>query len=459
MSRITAPVRLLADPDRAHLPFLLAGLTFAIAGGFSLAILLPIDAAGGFGLGSRWVALAQAHGHLQTVGFAGLVISGVALRLIPRFTGGRRPGTRLLALIFTVLVLAVLLRALGQSLADHSPFDALMATGAGLEVAAALLFGGAILTSGRRGFIAKDPLLIVIAAAALWFLVQALLGAIWITDTVREGGVALSAGRDTTLVFLQVYGFLSLFVVGIAWRVLPGFAAVPTVPRSAFVATAVLMQVGIALTAGALAWWAETGDRVWQIENAGLLALAAGWIGGVMLNRPWRRPHRLRPAAQPLGRLLQLAMAWLVVAAAVTLFFVLRGFTDSRGLAGPEMDAVRHLIGVGVVLTAIIAMAQIVLPEFALERLTAPAAGRRALLFGIGLSLTAATRAAPGIANTNTSISDHWHIASAGIMGMALIAWFAFLLLRAMWRRPMLLIEIQRRAQGAGAGPRQPRRS
>ena len=78
--------RSIGNPDdRAYRPFIAASLLIGIFGGFALALVLSIDAAEGFSLGTRWFAVAQAHGHLQLIGFAGLFIAGMALRLAPRF--------------------------------------------------------------------------------------------------------------------------------------------------------------------------------------------------------------------------------------------------------------------------------------------------------------------------------------------------------------------------------------
>lgn len=451
MSRLSL-LGALRDPNRAHLPFLLSGLFFALAGGFSLAVLLPIDAIGGFGLGPRWPALAQVHGHVQTVGFAGLIVVGVALRVAPRFAAAPAPRPALVVALYTTMVAAVALRSLGQALSESEVLRGVMAVGAWLEVAAAIVFAAALWPVGRRALRARDPLLLMIAGAVFWFLMQSLLGAIWLTEAAADGQATLSTRRDATLVFLQVQGFLAVFVVGVAWRVLPVFGGGAGAPRLAVWVATVLIQAGIATTVASLIWWAEAGDRLWALENIGLLSVAAGWCVGVLVSRPWRRPQRLRPVVQPLGRLLQMAMGWLLVGAGLSAFFALRGLVQERGLAGPEMDAVRHLISLGVVFSAIVAMAHLVLPEFGLERIRVRAVGRRALIFGVGISAVAMTRAAPGVADLTTTRSDYWHMAGSGVLGFVLIGWFAFLVVRVVVRRPMLLTEVRQPVAPASAG-------
>ncbi|RLT34795.1 MAG: hypothetical protein DWI59_05725 [Chloroflexi bacterium] len=77
-----------------HVPFVLTALAFAILGGFSLAIVLPVEAALGIGTASR-VSHAQIHGHMQVVGFVGVMVVGIAYHLIPAFKGRSLAAARL----------------------------------------------------------------------------------------------------------------------------------------------------------------------------------------------------------------------------------------------------------------------------------------------------------------------------------------------------------------------------
>ena len=82
------PIRPRAANEGTHEWFLLASLAFAVLGGFTLAVALPVERAlDRFDVG--WLSHAQVHGHLQVMGFAGLFVIGVASRLGPRFAGSR----------------------------------------------------------------------------------------------------------------------------------------------------------------------------------------------------------------------------------------------------------------------------------------------------------------------------------------------------------------------------------
>ena len=98
----------------------------------------PEMAMGDFDVG--WVAHAQVHGHLQAVGFAGLFVLGMGLRLAPRFGRGNVASIRAAAPGCAILVVGLLLRAVAQPLADHEVFGALLILGAALELTGAAIF-------------------------------------------------------------------------------------------------------------------------------------------------------------------------------------------------------------------------------------------------------------------------------------------------------------------------------
>ncbi len=440
------PARRLLHENEFHRLFIVAGIILAVAGGFSLAIALSVDAASGFSLGPRWIALAQTHGHLQTVGFLGLIIIGVGLRLAPRFAGLHLSHSGLLPVVLITLVVGVLLRAIGQSLADHEPFGSIMAAGAWLEAIGAVTFAWLLIDSTRPALRAGNPPLLFFASGAIWFAIQAVLGAIWLTDLAIEHRSVLPAGKNAVLLFLQIFGFHLAFLLGVGSRALPTFFDRVPPPQRQGRATWAMFQLGLALTAAALAWWATQGRRIWETENAVLLLLAIGLLLGVVLTRAWGRPSRLRPATQAIGRLPQLAVGWLLVAAVLMLYFAINGFTEARPLTQAEFDSLRHVVALGVLVMALTGMAHIVLPEFAVERLTGRSGVRRAWLFGVGLSVAAATRAAPGVDSAGLpSTSDYWHMAAAGAIGLLLIAWLGWLFLRAIRDQPLLLQDLSAR--------------
>jgi uncharacterized protein involved in response to NO len=65
-------------------------------------------------LGTWWVAVAQAHGHLQLYGWAGLFVLGVALHFLPRLRGAPLAGARLIPWGVGLMSASLVLRAVSQ---------------------------------------------------------------------------------------------------------------------------------------------------------------------------------------------------------------------------------------------------------------------------------------------------------------------------------------------------------
>ncbi len=446
MSVLRGGAAALFDDERAHRAFIAVSLGLAIFGGLGLAIALSVDAAQGFSFGSRWAALAQAHGHLQSVGFVGLFVIGMAFRLAPRFAGRPPLPRAVVGGTLALVSVGVVARAIGQPLSDHAGYNWLMVTGGWLELGGAALFGAAMLwvLAPRRGRMRGFALFF--AAGSVWFVVQAALGASWLEDAVRHDRTVLGPPRDQLLLMLQFFGMHLMFVLGVATRALPTFFGRSPRPLPLVVAVWVLLQVALIGLLRAQLAWIDGGERAWRAEGGAIVALSAGLILGVGLSGAWGRPVRLRPAARALGWMVELALGWLVVAAALYGFFAIRALIASQGVPAAEADAVRHLIGLGVLTLLIAAMAHIVLPEFATERLSGRTRTHRAVVLASLLSIAAVMRAAPGVLDAGLpSRSDYWHMASAGIITLAVLCWFAWLFARAIRQQPILLQQVEDR--------------
>src|SRR6266536_814159 len=114
-------------------PLLRAALLLGTGGGFALATVLTLTAAFAISIGPWWSATAQAHGHLQLYGWAGLFVLGVAFHFLPRLRGAPLAAPRLVPWILGAQVTGLVLRAISQPL--------LVATGTSI-------FGGLLIVSG-----------------------------------------------------------------------------------------------------------------------------------------------------------------------------------------------------------------------------------------------------------------------------------------------------------------------
>lgn len=360
--------------DDVHVPFIHAALAFTILVGLSLAVVLPVQAAVGQ-MSVSWVVHAQVHGHAQVIGFAGLFVIGVAARLAPRFASRPLAYPRLLPWVLRLLVAGVTLRLLGQPLAEMTPGSAMLAAGALLEVAGALL-AFVILTATLRPETAPAPAVWMLWASAVWLLLQALVGAWWLTDLALDGRRVLPSDRNAVLLTMQVFGFLLSAIAGVGMRSFPNFFGARPLRGGTGWAMLACLQGGTALWL--LAGWADAYawaglGRVAVGAGIGILIASTGW---------WRREHRLAAASNHLVWALRPVLGSLTLTA---LLLILGGgrmaFEGASPGAGAD-DAVRHVFLVGVVMLGIVAMAQLILPEFASERFVHPPGAWRGPFFG-----------------------------------------------------------------------------
>ena len=99
-----------------HFGFVLASLFVALTVGFGYAAILAVLIGFQISMGDWWVAMLQAHGHAQLLGWIGLFIIGVSLYFLPRLAGTPLRFPRLPAWILSLLATGILLRAVSQPL-------------------------------------------------------------------------------------------------------------------------------------------------------------------------------------------------------------------------------------------------------------------------------------------------------------------------------------------------------
>lgn len=428
----------------SYLPFLAAALLFSLLGGFVLAVSLPIDAALRQPVGAGWYSHAQVHGHLQTVGFAGLFIVGVSYFLMPGFSGRPLAFPRLAPLALWLLIAGVLLRAIGQPMADRAPMAALLAVGVWLEVAGAACYAASVAGTTARSARRGEVVALMFIAGAGWFLVQAVVGAVWLTELARDGRTVLPAARSSTLVAMQVLGFHIAFIVGLMLHVFPTFFATKRMPPPVVLGAAALIQAGVVVIIVARLLADGRGADTWLLEDAGQVAFGAGLLWAGALTGWWRGPAHMTRIAKRFAAILWPAMLWLAVAGALSIVFAVLALGRSDLPSGTERDAVLHIVTIGVVMMLIIGMAQLLLPQFASERIAGPQSRWRSEAFGVALSAAVILRAGGSyFASDLPGESARWAMATAGMLGLLAALAFALLLLRSARHHKRLLARMQ----------------
>lgn len=432
----------IAREDRTFPWYIGGALGTAVLGGFALAIALPLAAALGWNWGVRWRALAQAHGHLQVIGWLGLFIAGMAFRLAPRFAGRplRFPGVTPAVLI--LLAAGLLARAVAQPALALPGMRALLLAGAAAELAAAALaalaLGSTLLPAALT--LPAAPRLLLSGAG---FSIQALL-ALWWLPGLQPDYPALAPDRDAALLAVQFYGFVLPAVLGVSLRSLPVFFRRPPVPvRRAWLIAGVL-ALGTVLHA--FARLLSDGAGAVRGQQFGALLIAAATAIAIAHTGVWRLPERLRPSARAAAVLIQTAYAWL--AAAMLWLAADAAFALRSGLPVPpaHADAIRHLLALGVFTTLVFGMGQLVLPWFAMRR-QRPAT-TRGETWTLWLLITGATglRVGGALLEETRSVGavPYWLMAAGGVLALTAVAFFALTLLHAARTRlPAIPVQVK----------------
>lgn len=433
-----------------HLPFLGLAFFLGVFGGLALAVVLPLMALAR-GVNASWVEHAQVHGHLQAVGFVGLFVVGVSYRMLPAFAGRPMPYPWLIAPSFWALALGIIARTVGQPIADLEAGALLFGASGWLELVGVAMFAANVLRLGVPALQGGPPYWAFIVAGASWFVVMAALNAAWVTALVLDGGTVLPVERDSVVVFLQFFGVHLTFILGVGLRAFPIFFAAAPLHAWRVRAASALMQVGIGAVVLAGVARAYGVEGTWPLEDGGYMVLGVGLAWATSFTGFWRAPSKIRPASRPAAWLLQPAMAWLVTASVLLVGFALVRGAGGEGLRTAELDAVRHIVGVGVVLSTIAGMAQMILPEFAGERLLGRQVAWRGVAFGLALTSATALRAGARLfAPWLPSAVVWWCVSVAGMLALAVVGALGWYFVRGI-RSYALVVEAAARPS-AGRG-------
>lgn len=378
-------------------PFLRAGLALALVGGFGLGGALGASLAFGLPLGSWWPAAAQAHGHVQLVGWAGLTVLGVGFHFLPRLRGARLWRPELARVVLVLIVGGVVLRLVGQPLGLR-----LAAAASGpLELAGAWLAVAMLICTWRQGpplaqRAGLRPVLPFFAVGFGGLLAALAMNAVGLVLAAVAGELLVAGAFDTWTVGLTLEGFLLPVAVGMSMRLFPLYFRTrpPNVP---------VAQAGLGLwEAGLLARLAGFGGGA-LVQAVAVMALVAG-LGVFGRRTPLpRRPFRV---FSPIHLHALTAYGWLVVAALAR-------------LAGAA-DSARHALGAGFVTLLILGVGAELLPGFAGR----PLRDQRLPWATLGLGNAAALlRVIPALWPLATPTAGAL-FAAAGLLGLLAVAAF-----------------------------------
>jgi hypothetical protein len=432
----------LAAGEPPYQVFVLSSLGLAVGAGFALATLLPLNVVLDWGWGTRHTALVQAHGQIQVLGWAGLLIIGMAYRLMPRFSGRPLPSSLAVWVSWAALVVSLLLRLAAQPAGDGWWRDVGLITSGAFGVLSGAAFALAVASTlaHRQSRAGATGYFFLLGSVA--FLLQSLLNLALLALSVERGESVLRPLEAAALLHLQLYGFIMMFVLGVASRAVPTFSGLPRPELSARLLALALAAAVVAYAFGAL--WAAFGGRSagpYRLEAAaiallGPLFLGAVWTVGVF--RP--AANRLRPASQPQIWFVRSAFLWLAIGGGLAAYYGTRAAVDGSPVDYYGIDALRHVVGLGVASVMMVGMAILVLPEFAVRRMQRRTEGVLPLVILVLLNVGAALRVGTAMAAPHWLSADrYWPTAVAGGLAWVAVALFAVLFVRSLVQRPAIV--------------------
>lgn len=413
----------------------LSSLTLAILIGFPLGILVALGGAHDVGVGAKWSQLIQAHGHLQMVGFIGLFMIGVAFHVLPRF---KNTSLRLRALALpaiALLVAGVLLRVGSQPWADGTLGGALLVLSGFLELAGALAFAAIIsamlLPKARKNY---DRYLV---AACGWFVAASIANVVVIIGLVGGGGTVIVSAKTTVLLEMYLFGFLTLFILGVSIRVLPHFLSLRAPDVRFF--TPALIAFNVALLARVGAGWVDAygvwsrPDWVQALTAYVILFSVLAFVGALNLHLPSVN-EGAPPGFRGQARLVRMAFVWLLVAGVIEVWF---GTAAAAGDFRPdflENGASRHALALGFLTQMMFGVGYRVLPVFVGKPLHSP---RLVDATFVLLNLAVILRVGNALGPWGSSAFRFDQIAVAGGFASLALVIFAYNILRTWLSKPI----------------------
>jgi uncharacterized protein involved in response to NO len=384
-------------------PMLKTALLMGAGGGFLLATVLTVTRALSMPLGAWWTAVAQAHGHLQLYGWAGLFVLGVALHFLPRLRGAPLAGARLVPWLLGIIVVSLVLRAVSQPLLATdlgSMWRVGLVSSGMLEMGAFVTVLSLLTLTALRGprpttrpaYWSVFPF---IAGSFCSFALASIINLVNVAQAALGSGLVLYAG-DTLNVTLGLFGFLVPMALAMSARSLPMYAGLDSFPRrvlwplaGVYFAGLILLCVGV--DGGPLpAPWAGISDGLGMALLGGVVLLFVG-IFLSLIRRRGRLPERvakLAPSPETLAQTYQkqvkkeqthygpfvglVASAYLWAMLGALLLLVDGGSVLATGNELVAFDAVRHSFALGFIALLICGIAPRMLPSFSGGKIVSP---------------------------------------------------------------------------------------
>ena len=326
--------------------------------------------------------------------------------------------------------MSLVLRALAEPADDGASRDVALWASALLLLASGGVFAAVIAGTNFGHGATASATGVFFVLGAVGYLASAILNLLQVSETVRDSLSAAPSSKQVALVYIQQYGFALMFIGGVTCRAVPTLSGHKRRDRVA-VGAALLLAAGVATFSIGALWSAYRAgsETTARCEDLGLILTAAAFVLIVYASAALEPgPNRVAAASQTQFWFVRTAMAWLLVAAALTCWYAVPALADGGFVDQFELDAMRHTTTIGLLTMLIVGMALLIVPEFAGRRLQHP--DERWLLIAMLIALNAAVvlriwLAAHGI--DWLSNTRFWPMAAAGALAEVVVAAFGFM--------------------------------
>ena len=417
-------------PGRASQPYALGALAavlLAVLAGFPLGILVALGGGRDIGLGFRWSALVQAHGHLQVMGWLGSFLVGVAFQVVPRF---KQVPLRLAMLVRPAIFLiaaGLVTRTVSQPYADGHLAAAAMLTSAVAEVMGVALFVASI-TATLAGAHRKNYDWFLFAACG-WLVAGAVANVVVVSGIAVDRQTVIPLAKDEPLLTMQLFGFITLFILGVSIRILPHFLSLRPPAVDWLLPALALYNAGLVVRvvsgwATAYGHWTRS-DAIHGLSVYAMVAGVALVILALKLHLPGV-PRDTGETDRGHVKIIRTAYVWLAVALAIDAWIA----TRSLGDWSPDFlqsGAARHALALGFATQMIFGVGRRLLPALA----TRAVRGRLALDISFWtLNLAVVLRVGHALIPWGGALFRFDHIAVSGTLALAALLLFVFGMLR-----------------------------
>lgn len=388
---VSRPAMRRQEPFTRVAPILATALLIGACGGFALATVLTLTRALRAPGGVWWAALAQAHGHLQLFGWAGLFVLGVAFHFLPRLRGAGLAFAGAIPWLLATLVAGIALRGISQPLLAATEAGVwrvgLIASGF-FETAALLGMLAMVATTAIQGppFATRPALQRALPFLVGVFASLGLAVLINLVNVVQTSGSLpvglIPATGDAMNVTLGLLGFLVPMALAMSAQTLPMYAGLEPFPRQFFLPLALSYFGGLALALVGmlfgLGWLIGLGTT---LVGAVLLVFVSLFMRLMMTRGKLpQRVAKLAPTPEkaaynyrrqvsteranygPFVGLVASAYTWAIIGGAL---LVIDGIAGAFGADAPfTPDAARHSLALGFIALLICGIAPRMVPGF-----------------------------------------------------------------------------------------------